>query len=102
MSLFNRQDVITGCHYRMSLQDCQDVLTGCKGKRKVFYGQEPLSGESTTTECGVNYQLLGVITEVPNGELLVAVDHNQLRTLASETVDPIDCSHPPTLMGSTP
>ena len=31
---------------------------------KVFYGQEPPSGESTTTECGVNYQLLAVITEV--------------------------------------
>ena len=30
-------------------------------KRKVFYGQEPPSGESTTTECGVNYQLLAVI-----------------------------------------
>ena len=28
---------------------------------KVFYGQEPPSGESTTTECGVNYQLLPVI-----------------------------------------
>ena len=33
-------------------------------KGKVFYGQEPPSGESTTTECGVNYQLLAVITEV--------------------------------------
>ena len=33
-------------------------------KGKVFYGQEPPSGESTTTECGVNYQLLTVITEV--------------------------------------
>ena len=32
-------------------------------KSKVFYGQEPPSGESTTTECGVNYQLLAVITE---------------------------------------
>ena len=31
---------------------------------KVFYGQEPPSGESTTTECGVNYQLLPVFTEV--------------------------------------
>ena len=31
---------------------------------KVFYGQEPPSGESTATECGVNYQLLAVITEV--------------------------------------
>ena len=30
-------------------------------KWKVFYGQEPPSGESTTTECGVNYQLLAVI-----------------------------------------
>ena len=34
------------------------------GKGKVFYGQEPPSGESTTTECGVNYQRLAVITEV--------------------------------------
>ena len=32
------------------------------GVIKVFYGQEPPSGESTTTECGVNYQLLAVIT----------------------------------------
>ena len=32
-------------------------------KGKVFYGQEPPSGESTTTECGVKYQLLAVITE---------------------------------------
>ena len=31
----------------------------------------------------------------PNGELLVTVNHNQLRTMASETVDPIDWSHPP-------
>ena len=34
-----------------------------KGKGKVFYGQEPPSGEATTTECGVNYQLLAVSTE---------------------------------------
>ena len=33
-------------------------------KGKVIYGQEPPSGESTTTECVVNYQLLAVITEV--------------------------------------
>ena len=33
-------------------------------KGKVFYGQEPPCGESTTTEFGVNYQLLAVITEV--------------------------------------
>ena len=30
-------------------------------KGKVFYGQEPPSGESTTIECGFNYQLLAVI-----------------------------------------
>ena len=29
---------------------------GCK-KGIVFYGQEPPCGESTTTECGVNFQL---------------------------------------------
>ena len=33
-------------------------------KVKVFYDQEPPSLEFTTTECGVNYQLLAVITEV--------------------------------------
>ena len=33
-------------------------------KGKAFYGQEPQSVESTTTECGVNYQLFAVITEV--------------------------------------
>ena len=37
---------------------------GCHDKGKVFYRQEPLSGESTTTEYGVNYQLLAVITVV--------------------------------------
>ena len=36
-------------------------LVYCKGKGKVVYGQEPPSGESTTTECGVNYQLLAVM-----------------------------------------
>ena len=39
------------------------ICFASKGKGKVFYGQEPPSGESTTTECGVNYQLLAVITE---------------------------------------
>ena len=35
-----------------------------KNKGKVVYGQEPPSGEATTTECVFNYQLLAVITEV--------------------------------------
>ena len=42
----------------------ESTTTECKVKGKVFYCQEAPSGESTTTECGVNYQLLGVITEV--------------------------------------
>ena len=66
-----------------------------KVKGKVFYGQEPPSGDSTATECGVNYQLLAVIYWSTHGELLVAVEHNQLRTMASETVDPINWLLPP-------
>ena len=38
---------------------CDTPETTSKGK--VFYGQEPPSGESTTTECGFNYQLLAVM-----------------------------------------
>ena len=34
------------------------------------------------------------VLKQPNGELLIAVNHNQLRKMASETVDPIDWSHP--------
>ena len=35
-----------------------------KNVKVCLLWQEPPSGESTTTECGVNYQLLAVITEV--------------------------------------
>ena len=71
-------------------------------KGKVFYDQEPPTGESTTTECGFNYQLLAVILlKWHNGELLVAVNHNQLQAMASETVDPIDWSYPHPRQGST-
>ena len=35
------------------------------------------------------------VLKQPNGELLVAVNHNQLRTMASKTVDPIDWLYPP-------
>ena len=35
------------------------------------------------------------VLKQPNGKLLVAVDHNQLLTMSSGTVDPIDWSHPP-------
>ena len=37
----------------------REVYGGKTGK--VFYCQEPRSRESTTTECGVNYQLLAVV-----------------------------------------
>ena len=37
-----------------------------------------------------------------NGKLLVAVDHNQLRTMASETEDPIDWSLPPPSWAAPP
>ena len=43
---------------------CPSIDTYDTDNNEVFYGQEPPSGESTTTECGVNYQLLAVITEV--------------------------------------
>ena len=42
-----------------SLMNNNNNLVKVKGK--VFYGQEPPSGESTTTESGVNYQLLSVM-----------------------------------------
>ena len=50
--------IIASCFWATAEHDVN------KGKGKVFYGQEPPSGESTTTECTVNYQLLAVITEV--------------------------------------
>ena len=42
----------------------------------------------------INY--LNNLLKSPNGELLVAVDHNELWTMASETVDPLDWPHPHT------
>ena len=44
-------------------------------------------GQLSTTCSNVRKQ--------PNWEFLVAVNHNQLRTMASETVYTIDWSHPP-------
>ena len=63
------------CVYTYQSAKCVHLLSICtclmcalalcvKVKGKVFYGQEPPSRESTTTECGVNYQLLAVITEL--------------------------------------
>ena len=53
---------ITNCvlckAYSIGITNC--VIYKANSKGKVFYGQEPPSGESTTTEYGVNYQLLAV------------------------------------------
>ena len=42
------------------------------------------------------------VLKQPNWKLLVAVNHNQLQTMASETVDPIDWSHHPPLWAVPP
>ena len=77
---------------------------GCfiKSKGKVVYGQEPPTRESTTTECGFNYQLLAVITEVAQWGAPSCSQPQPLRTMASETVDPIDWLHPPPYTGQYP
>ena len=59
--------------------------------------------ESTTTESGGQLSTtFSNVLKQPNGELLVAVNHNQLRTMASETVDPINWSHPPPSWAAPP
>ena len=73
-------------------------------KGKVFYGQDRASqwriyyhrkwGQLSTTCSNAPKQ--------PTGELPVTVNHNQLRTMASETVYPIDWSHPPPLWAVPP
>ena len=79
-------------------------ITWCrKGKEgKVLYGQELPSGESTTTECGVNYQLLAVITEAsqwltPSCSCPQPATDNGVRYGRSNWL-----VAPLTLMGSTP
>ena len=66
----------------------QSLLWPGASQRRIYYHHKI---------CGVNYQLLALIVywSSPNAELLVAVDHSQLWTMASLPVDPIDWSHPP-------
>ena len=59
---------------------------------RIYYHR--MWGQLSTT-C--NYVL-----KQPNVELLFAVNHNQLLTMASETVYPIDWSHPPPSWAVTP
>ena len=59
--------------------------------------------QSITTVCGVNYQLLSVsVLKSSDGQLLVAVDPSQLRTMAPETLDLIHWPVPYTLYSSVP
>ena len=53
--------------------------------------QVPVRCVSTTTVCGVNYQLLAaMLLKYPSGKFIVAVDPSLRRTMASETVYLID------------
>ena len=52
-------------------------------QQRIYYHR--MCGQLSTTCSNVQ----------PNGEFLVAVNHNQLQTMVSETVDPIDWLHPP-------
>ena len=75
--------------------------TNFLGTIQVFYDQEPPSGESTTTECGVNYQLLAVTTvvaqfETPRCSQPQPATDNDVRYGRSNWL-----VAPPTLMGST-
>ena len=72
-------------------------------KCNASFRKESLWVESSTTVCLIKYQLLAVmLLKYHNGQLLVVVDHNQLRTMASEMVYPITWSNwlvvNPTLM----
>ena len=60
------------------------ALPRSKGKGIVFYGQGTPSGEYTTADCGINYQLLAAMPlKLLNGPLIVAVDHSGQRKMAS-------------------
>ena len=67
-------------------------------------GQGHHKGPSLTRDASPHstYKLLAImLLTQPNGQLLVPIDHNQLRTMASETVDPMEAVIP-TLIDSTP
>ena len=55
-SLLRNYKVVTLVYYVITKwsRQCWQKTKCLKVKGKVFYGQEPPSGESATTECGVN------------------------------------------------
>ena len=89
------------CRGEFSLDFRSSYPEECKGK--VFYGHG-------ASQWRIYYHRMWVqlsttcsnLQKQPNGDLLVAVNHNQLPTMASETVDPIDWSHPPPYTGQYP
>ena len=84
--------VLTTVAVTQDLQSWMPLVKGKKGSLlwpgasqwRIYYHR--MWGQLSTTCSNVLKQ--------PTGELLVAVNHNQLRTVASETVDPIHWSHP--------
>ena len=77
------------------------ILLNFKGKKRVKSSMARSLPVENLLPPTINWQYCQLSTtcsnilQYHNGERLVAVDHNQLRTMTSETVDPIDWSQPP-------
>ena len=59
--LLQQRRASTTAATQLMRQQLLEQMRASTAKGKAFYGQEPPSRESTTTECGVNYQLLAVM-----------------------------------------
>ena len=85
---FGMPDQRTACAplrvYRVKVKKVKSSWPGASQWR-IYYHR--MWGHFSTTSSNLLKQ--------SNAELLVAVNHDQLRTMPSETVDPIDWSHPP-------
>ena len=60
-NVFFNDNIISGMYQQMQRSNQKVNLVENNDKGKIIYDQEPPSRESTTTECGLNYQLLAVI-----------------------------------------
>ena len=73
------------CYHLHHRKKCKSLLWPGAFQYRIYYhriwGQLPTTGSN--------------LLKQPTGELLVAVDHNQLRKVASEKIDPIDGLHSP-------
>ena len=85
--------IFSWLHHLLTLMN---TIRGLKVKVKSSIAWSlPVENLLPQLECGVNYQLLAVITEVAQLGTPSCSRPNQLPTIASETVDPIDWSHRP-------